>query len=173
MRAPADLATAGERRTGNAEETRQLGRELARRLRPGDLVALTGELGTGKTCLIQGICAGLGVRDVVNSPTFILLHMLEGRQADGRPLPVFHFDLYRIGSREELEEMGASEFFHDPDALCLVEWAERAAPLLPEWRWEVILEYGGGGDERRVRWHRAAMAEPVGPGATATGRQIR
>ena len=149
----ADLACAGERRTRCASETRRFGRELAAALAPGDLVALEGDLGTGKTCLVQGICAGLGVDEVVNSPTFVLLNVYEAT-GEGRGLPVYHFDLYRLATVDELAEIGADQFFHEADAVTLVEWADRLPELLPEKRWQIELRYGEQEQERRIRWRR-------------------
>ena len=148
-----DLACAGERRTGCASETRRFGRQLAAALVPGDLVALEGDLGTGKTCLVQGICAGLGVDEVVNSPTFVLLNVYEGTGEASR-LRVYHFDLYRLETVDELAEIGADQFFHEADAVTLVEWADRLPELLPEQRWRIELRYGEQEQERRIRWRR-------------------
>ena len=125
--------------TGSPEETQEFGAHLSRTLGPGDIVALRGDLGTGKTCMIQGICRGLGVSDVVNSPTFILINEYRGR-SEGLPLPIYHFDLYRIRSLLELEEIGMEEYFRG-SGICLVEWADRAGQLLPDNRREVSLEY--------------------------------
>ena len=159
------LSSAGELYTTSAEETKQFGRVLAAALRPGDLVALNGELGAGKTCLIQGIAEGLGVTDVVNSPTFVLLNLFAGRDAAGGELTVYHFDLYRLASSDELEDIGAVEFFYDPQGVSLVEWAERLPESLPAARWEVRLEYGPTTADRTIRWRRPAAGN-------AHGRQI-
>lgn len=155
-------AAAGELCTASAEETKRFGSVLAAALRPGDLVALNGELGAGKTCLIQGIADGLGVNDVVNSPTFMLLNIFAGRDAAGGELNVYHFDLYRLASCDELEDIGAVEFFHDPQGVSLVEWAERMPEMLPPARWEVQLEYGAGAADRTIRWRRPATGKTHG-----------
>lgn len=125
--------------THSAEETRALGAQLARSLGPGDVVALHGELGSGKTCLIQGICAGLGVEGHVTSPTFILINEYRGLRR-GVSLPVYHLDLYRLRSTAELEDLGVEEYFYG-QGVSLVEWAERAGDLLPPRRREASLEY--------------------------------
>lgn len=127
--------------THSPEETRAAGERLGRELAPGELVAFSGELGAGKTCMIQGVCAGLGVEDPVNSPTFMLINEYQGL-ARGQRLPVFHFDLYRLRSQAELEALGADEYFYG-QGVCLVEWAERAGALLPPRRREVVLEHCG------------------------------
>ena len=147
------LPSIGQRRTCSAAETQAFGRQLAAALVPGDLVAMVGDLGSGKTCLIQGICSGLAVQDVVNSPTFVLLNVYRGRHG-ARPVTVYHFDLYRLTVPEELEEIGAGEFFYEDGAISLVEWADRLPQMLPPGRWEVELDHGVGADERHIRWRR-------------------
>lgn len=154
----AGLAAAGERRTRSASETLLFGRELAAALAPGDLVALEGDLGTGKTCLVQGICAGLGVEEVVNSPTFVLLNVYDG-SAERGALRIYHFDLYRLETVEELADIGAGQFFHEADAVTLVEWADRLPELLPGKRWQVRLRYGEAEHERWIRWRRPEAIE--------------
>ena len=131
----------------SATETQDLGRRLAQQLEPGDTVAFDGDLGAGKTCLIQGICRGLQVTDWVNSPTFILINEYTGRLADV-DVPVYHFDLYRIQSPIDLEELGADEYFSGR-GICLVEWAEKAGPLLPPRRREVLMEWVAE-EQRRI-----------------------
>ena len=123
------------------EETRALGERLGRQLLPGEVVAFSGDLGAGKTCMIQGVCAGLEVEDAVNSPTFILINEYTGR-AHGRAVYVYHFDLYRLRNQIELEALGAEEYFYS-QGICLVEWAERAHAALPPRRREVVLEHCG------------------------------
>lgn len=119
-------------KTSGAEETQKVGMELGAHLLPGTVVGLIGALGSGKTCLAQGICRGLGVEEYVTSPSFVLIHEYEGR------LPVYHFDLYRLREAEELFDLGYEEYFYG-DGVCLVEWAERAASLWPEDAVEVHL----------------------------------
>ncbi|MCS7081607.1 MAG: tRNA (adenosine(37)-N6)-threonylcarbamoyltransferase complex ATPase subunit type 1 TsaE [Bacteroidetes bacterium] len=130
--------------TYSPEESRRLGRELALRLRPGDVVALYGELGAGKTCFVQGVCAQLGVREPVTSPTFTLVHAYQGES-----LPVYHLDLYRLASLEELYELGYEDYLYG-EGVCLIEWADRMEPLLPEAAWRVRLRYGEDPQERIV-----------------------
>jgi len=112
--------------TGSAEATIELGRSVGELLRPGEVVGLFGELGSGKTTFIKGCALGLGLADarVVTSPTFTLMNIYHGR------CPVYHFDLYRIRSPEELAAIGHADFFGG-QGVCLIEWAERAGPLLP------------------------------------------
>ena len=133
--------------TRSAGETQALGVELGRSLAPGELVAFYGNLGSGKTCMIQGICQALEVTDYVTSPTFILINEYGGKLG-GSIVPVYHFDLYRLGGPDELETLGAEEYFYG-SGVCVVEWAERAGDLLPERCREVRLEHVEG-DERRI-----------------------
>ena len=115
--------------TRSAEETQRFGASLADRLGPGDCVGLDGDLGAGKTCLIQGVCSGFGVEGPVTSPTFVLINEYEGRRHE-RPLSIFHFDLYRLAGGEELIDLGCDVYFFG-DGVCLVEWAARAEEELP------------------------------------------
>lgn len=121
-----------QRFTDSEGETIALGELLASQLGPGDVVALFGELGAGKTKFIQGVCRGLGVRRFVASPSFVLLNEYQGR------VPVYHFDFYRMQRLEELLELGLDEYFYG-QGVCLVEWAERALQVLPEERVEVTI----------------------------------
>ena len=127
--------------THSPDETQALGQTLGATLKPGAVVAFRGDLGSGKTCMIQGICQAFQVHDYVTSPTFILINEYGGKRAE-RPVPIYHFDLYRLNGEEDLEALGAEEYFYG-DGVCLVEWAERAGKLLPGNRVDVALEYGG------------------------------
>ena len=132
-----------ERETASAEETEAAGAELAASLVPGDLVLLSGEMGTGKTTFVRGACRALGVTGPVTSPTFTV-----GRRYPGR-LPVGHLDLHRIGSLED-EEPGLLAEYVDPAGVAFVEWGELAAPDLPAPAYTVTLAHAGG-DRRRLR----------------------
>ena len=133
--------------TRSAGETQALGVELGRSLALGEVVAFYGDLGSGKTCMIQGICQALEVTDYVTSPTFILINEYGGKLG-GSIVSIYHFDLYRLGGPDELETLGAEEYFYG-SGVCVVEWAERAGDLLPERCREVRLEHVEG-DERRI-----------------------
>lgn len=109
----------------SAQETYMLGEALGRSARPGQVYALLGDLGVGKTVFSQGMAAGLGVGGPVSSPTFTILQVYE----DGR-LPFYHFDAYRISDVEEMEEIGYEDCFYG-DGVCLVEWADLIAEILP------------------------------------------
>jgi len=115
--------------------TAKLGRRLAARLGVGDCVAITGELGAGKTALVRGIAAGLGLADerLVSSPTYVLV------QEYPASVPVYHLDLYRMTSpAAELGELGMEEML--ADGVVLIEWAQRAEAALPRPRWEIAIE---------------------------------
>ena len=127
--------------TGSAAETMSLGRRLAGRLGPGTVVAFHGELGSGKTTMIKGICSGLGVTETVKSPSFVIATEYAGR------LPVYHLDLYRVASEAGLDGLDLDEYFGG-DGVCLVEWAERCESRLPRDAVRVRLESVPGG--RRI-----------------------
>ena len=128
-------------RSSTPEETAAAGESLGRTLRPGDVVALYGELGSGKTCLVQGLVRGLGVSTGATSPTFVLVNEYRGR------LPVHHVDAYRTSSLTELMDLGLLDLM-GADGVTLVEWADRAEPLLPPRTIRVHIH--GVGDEPRT-----------------------
>jgi tRNA threonylcarbamoyladenosine biosynthesis protein TsaE len=125
----------------SAEATRAVAAGLARHATPGTVVALCGELGTGKTCFVQGLAAGLGVEGPVTSPTFVLIAEHAGR------LPLYHVDLYRTESLAEIRALGLEEML-DGVGLTAIEWAEKAEPLLPSRTVRVLMR--GAGDEPRT-----------------------
>jgi tRNA threonylcarbamoyladenosine biosynthesis protein TsaE len=130
--------------THSESETAAQGEKLAPRLTRGDVVAVYGELGSGKTHLIQGICRGLGVKDHVVSPTFTIVNEYA---AGGRS--VYHFDLYRVASLREIVDIGFEEYI-DGEGICLIEWAEKAAPLLPPRRYEITMAPGDDVNSRTI-----------------------
>jgi tRNA threonylcarbamoyladenosine biosynthesis protein TsaE len=123
-----------------AEATREIGAQLGRQARPGDVFALYGDLGVGKTCLIQGLAAGLGVTGPVTSPSFILIAEHIGR------LPLHHVDLYRTEDLDEIRALGLEDLL-DGDGVTVIEWADKVEPLLPEH--SVRIRIRGVGDETR------------------------
>ena len=124
------------------EETKKFGLTLADELAAGDVLALIGDLGTGKTALTRYIAEGLGITSRVNSPTFtIVKEYREGR------LPLFHFDVYRVSDPEELFNIGCDEYFYG-DGLCVVEWADLIEEILPENTKYIYIEYGPKEGER-------------------------
>ncbi len=112
--------------TASPAETFAFGEGLGREAKPGTVIALLGDLGVGKTVLTQGIAAGLGITEPVVSPTFTILQVYE----EGR-LPFYHYDVYRIGDPQEMEEVGYEDCFYG-EGVCIVEWADLIGELLPE-----------------------------------------
>ena len=110
--------------TRSPEETQGLGEALGKAAQPGDLILLWGELGAGKTCLVQGIARGLNVQEPVRSPTFVLMTHHPGR------LMLYHIDLYRLDNHLEVGDLGLDEYI-EGDGVCVVEWADKAMPLFP------------------------------------------
>jgi len=125
------LSQAGKRAVGSVgfktvvtespEETEDLGAELARELKAGDIIGLVGELGGGKTCFVRGLVRGLGLRGHVKSPSFNLLNIYEGR---GNTPPLYHMDLYRLGSEHEFFEAGLEEYIYS-EGISVIEWADK------------------------------------------------
>ncbi len=137
-------------RTKSEKETLRLAEKLGRGLESGTVVALTGEIGSGKTVFIKGLSRGLGVRKQkqVKSPTFVLLHIYEGRT------PIYHFDLYRLERPQELDQIGFDEFVSDPEIVSLVEWADRAPRRVPKQAiWIKMKVTGPTSREIRIEGH--------------------
>ena len=128
------------------EETYELGRKIGLQARPGQVYTLTGDLGVGKTVFTQGVAAGLGITEPVSSPTFTIVQVYE----EGR-LPFYHFDVYRIGDIEEMEEIGYDDYFFGK-GICLIEWAELIEEILPDDRISITIEKNleQGFDYRRI-----------------------
>ena len=132
--------------TRKPEETYELGRKMGREAEPGQIVCLSGDLGVGKTVFTQGFAAGLGIEGPVNSPTFTILQQYE----DGR-LPLYHFDVYRIGDVSEMDEIGYEDCFFG-GGVCLIEWPGLIEEILPEKAVWVTIEKDleKGFDYRRI-----------------------
>ncbi len=127
----------------NLDETMQFGQKLADSLEPGAIIALIGDLGAGKTTLTKAIAAGLGVKEVLASPTFTIVC-----EYDSGRLPLYHFDVYRVNDSEELFEIGFEDYLHR-GGVCLIEWANLLeAGMLPDDVMTIKLEYGEGETER-------------------------
>ena len=129
----------------NEEETKKFGEKLCEKLTAGSIVALTGDLGTGKTTLTKAIAAGLGVTDVITSPTFNIV-----KQYDSGRLPLYHFDVYRIGDVDEMYEIGYEEYFFG-DGVCVIEWADLIEEIIPDDAVRIEIEYGEKEVERIYR----------------------
>ena len=132
--------------TFSPEETHALGKKIGQQAKPGDVYTLIGDLGVGKTVFTQGFAKGLGVEEHVNSPTFTIVQEYE----DGR-MPFYHFDVYRIGDIEEMDEIGFEEYVAG-EGVCLIEWANLIEEILPEERTEILIEKDleQGFDFRRI-----------------------
>jgi tRNA threonylcarbamoyladenosine biosynthesis protein TsaE len=125
-------------RTSSETETISLAEKFAGRLVPGDIVALNGDLGSGKTQFVKGVCLGLGVADVVTSPSFVIMNQYTAVRNGAVAFPIFHFDFYRVRSINEVYDLGVEEYFYGK-GICLIEWARAATSLLPMKRYEVAL----------------------------------
>ncbi|HIY64638.1 MAG TPA: tRNA (adenosine(37)-N6)-threonylcarbamoyltransferase complex ATPase subunit type 1 TsaE [Candidatus Mediterraneibacter stercoripullorum] len=120
--------------TRSPKETFLLGKRLGENARPGQVFTLTGDLGVGKTVFTQGLANGLGIEEPVSSPTFTIVQVYE----EGR-LPFYHFDVYRIGDVEEMDEVGFEDYIMG-DGVSLIEWADLIREILPDKRTEVLIE---------------------------------
>lgn len=129
----------------NEHDTEELGMKLASSLEPGDIVALIGDLGTGKTTLTKYIAKGLGVTENIDSPTFNIV-----KEHKSGIIPLFHFDVYRLSSGDELLDIGADEYFYS-DGVCIIEWADIVADVVPEKAKVILIEYGEKQGERIYR----------------------
>lgn len=129
-------------RIKNLEDTRRFGRKLAADAKPGDVICLVGDLGTGKTTLVKAIAEGLGIREDVTSPTFNIVNIYRS----GR-LPLYHFDVYRLSGYEEFLATGSDEYF-DADGLCVIEWADIIDEAVPDGAMVIDMEYGETPEER-------------------------
>lgn len=118
----------------SAEETAELGKQLGQQAKPGEVYTLVGDLGVGKTVLTQGIAEGLGITEAICSPTFTIVQVYE----EGR-LPFYHFDVYRIGDIEEMDEIGYEDYFYG-EGLTMIEWSNLIEEILPERRKEITIE---------------------------------
>ena len=132
--------------TRSPEETFELGKKIGEAAKPGQVYTLNGDLGVGKTVFTQGVAEGLGITEPVNSPTFTIIQEYES----GR-MPFYHFDVYRIGDIEEMEEIGYDDYFYG-NGICLIEWANLIEEILPEHYTEIKIEKDleKGFDYRRI-----------------------
>ncbi|MCK5533892.1 tRNA (adenosine(37)-N6)-threonylcarbamoyltransferase complex ATPase subunit type 1 TsaE [bacterium] len=128
--------------TRKASQTKKIGKYLGGILKGGDVICLVGELGAGKTTFTQGVAKGLKVDEYVNSPTFRLINEYKGKY------PVYHFDLYRIDSILEIEELGYKEYFYS-EGITIIEWADKIVDVWPEERIEIY--FSGRGNLRKIK----------------------
>ncbi len=141
--------------TYSTGETFALGRQIGQQAEAGEIYTLIGDLGVGKTVLTQGVAAGLGIAEPVNSPTFTIVQIYE----EGR-LPFYHFDVYRIGDVEEMEEVGYEDCFYG-EGVCLIEWADLIEEILPREHRRITIEkdLSKGFDYRRITIEDRGRAE--------------
>lgn len=132
--------------TWSPKETYALGEKIGREALPGQVYTLNGDLGVGKTVFTQGVAAGLGIQEPVNSPTFTIVQIYE----EGR-MPFYHFDVYRIGDVEEMEEIGYQDYFYG-EGLCMIEWAQLIEEIIPGNARHITIEkdLDKGFDYRRI-----------------------
>ncbi len=145
QRTTTPAAAPGRLRSASPEQTRAIGRELGRLATPGTVLALSGELGAGKTQVAKGVAEGLGISGVVNSPTFVLMNEHVGR------LRLYHIDAYRLADPEEAIAAGLLDE-REVDGLTVIEWADRLDGWLPVERIDLVLVAGRGPDDREIGW---------------------
>lgn len=133
--------------SNSQDETFAFGEKLGAKARPGEIYCLDGDLGVGKTVFTQGFAKGLGITDYVNSPTFTIVKEYEGR------LPLYHFDVYRIGDPSEMEEIGYEEYFYG-QGVTIIEWPELILELIPpEAKWiRISKDLDKGFDYRKIEY---------------------
>ncbi len=117
-------------------ETHRFGANIGRLAMPGDILLLVGKLGTGKTCLTQGIARGLGIEEYIPSPSFVLIRQFYGRQ------PLYHIDLYRLDLPQEIADLGLDDYLYGK-GICVIEWAEKGSNLMPPEHMLIKIDYLG------------------------------
>lgn len=127
----------------NEEDTREFGHQLAKQLKPGSVVALFGDLGTGKTTLTKYIGEGLGIKEVITSPTFTIIQEYRNSK-----IPLYHFDVYRLQGEQELLELGYEDYFYG-EGVTVIEWPEKIQNLLPLEMISVHIQYGDSDQQRK------------------------
>ncbi len=132
--------------TNSPAETGHIGAALARFLTPGDIISLTGDLGSGKTRFVQGLAGGLKINELITSPTFAII-----KEYAGDRLPLYHFDVYRLDGPKDLEGIGFEEYFFG-DGVTVIEWGDKIASLLPEAVLTIRFQRGPGDDFRQLRF---------------------
>ncbi len=136
--------------TKSAQETQALGEKIGNNLKGGEILALYGELGSGKTTFLQGLAKGLGIKERILSPTFIMMRQYP-LAINHQPsiMNFYHIDLYRIENEKDIEGLGLEEIWSDPKNIIAIEWAEKIKKVLPKKRIDIFFEYVEG-EERRI-----------------------
>ena len=127
----------------SSEDTIKFGEQISQKLETGDVISVYGDLGTGKTTLIKGICRGLGYKGIVSSPSFTLINEYNNS------FKIYHFDFYRLKSPEEVYSLGVNEFFFG-EGVCLIEWPDLAKIFLPEKAKNIFISYS----EKNLKWRK-------------------
>ena len=135
--------------TTSAKETIEFARTFASRLRRGDVVTMFGDLGSGKTQFVKGVCQAFHTLTSATSPSFVILNRYNGKDESNHELLVYHFDLYRVKSLAEIYDLGYEEFLQS-NGICLIEWAEMLGELLPERRYDIRFSLGVHENERHI-----------------------
>ena len=141
--------------SGSPKQTMAFAKKFARSLRAGDVLALTGNLGSGKTTFVKGLALGLGIDDAdkVKSPTFVLMHIYPTRR-----IPLYHFDLYRIEGRKDLESLGLEDYISNARGIVCIEWAAKAASFFPPSVMGIHLESAGKNKRKITLYGSRSMA---------------
>lgn len=134
--------------TKSAQETAKLGEKLANNLKNGAVVCLYGELGSGKTVFVQGLAKGLGLKERILSPTFVMVRQYQVQSAKCIAHKFYHVDLYRIENEKDIEGLGLEEIWDDPQNLVAIEWAEKIKEILPKKRIDVHFNYLNENDRK-------------------------
>ena len=136
--------------TNSAEETKELAAKIVGQLKGGEVIGLVGELGAGKTVFVQGLAEGLGISEVVNSPTFVLMKTYEVESRKSKVVSLIHVDVYRLSNSQELKEIGIEEYLGQKDTVVVIEWAEKVEDLLPEGSMMIHFDMGKGESQRVI-----------------------
>ena len=151
-------------RSKSPDETLDIASSFAGSLKRNEVVALIGELGSGKTQFVKGICRHFNVRGPVSSPTFVMLHRYDGLDEFQKEILLYHFDLYKVKSPAEIFDLGYEEFFRG-NGICMIEWAELLGDFMPASRTEIRFSFGPDERERRIEIERASHVPPEGGNA--------
>jgi tRNA threonylcarbamoyladenosine biosynthesis protein TsaE len=137
--------------TNSQSETEMFGKKLAAKLKGGDILLLSGDLGAGKTSLVKGIAKGLGIKNEITSPTFTLMNVYEVQSLKSKVKSLIHIDTYRLKDEKELLEIGVEDYLGKPDTVCIIEWPEKIIGLLKKYQTTAItLEHGDKPEERKI-----------------------
>jgi len=150
MVTPAPNGSVEEYISRSEEDTLRIARSFAQSLKPGDIIALYGDLGAGKTEFVRGICQYFHVEELVSSPTFTIINQYVGTFPDGEEVVLYHVDLYRIKSPKELHDIGFAECVMTPDAIKMVEWSEHADQLLSLPHYAIFIDFAPDAETARI-----------------------